>query len=284
MSGSTRVSLFWPALSYTKSVLLVCWSACYGLDICKMKVLLIHPIFEQKKEKNQARFVRMGWPDISCFPLASPEIETQWGFWGVPNLMLPDRDAAIYKVELVSHECAASLIPALWPHYGMNKSTCCPHRLLQRLFICDGATCLQKSGGESLWALPVHFSLKVSKHSPKVALWVLSRRRRTVVTVLPGGSCRRLAAYWEDRMGLAGVLGLCRGAIPLSRCGQARPTVGHLSLPLHHLCFQVQDFPFKQRNWDKYFNSSIWCRGFFSLGWRGIVKCFPFLKNYLDFG
>lgn len=45
-----------------------------------MKVLQIHPIFEQKKEKNQAGFVRMGRPDISCFPLASPEIETQWGF------------------------------------------------------------------------------------------------------------------------------------------------------------------------------------------------------------
>lgn len=63
-------------------------------------------------------------------------------------------------------------------------------------------------------------------------------------------------------MGLAGVLGWCCGAISLSHSGQAKPSIGPLSLPLHHLCFQVQDFSFKQRNWDKHFNSTIWCQGF----------------------
>lgn len=44
------------------------------------------------------------------------------------------------------------------------------------------------------------------------------------------------------------------------------------------------NFPFKQKSRDKHFNSFIWCRGCFNPGCRRIVKCFPFLKNNLNFG
>lgn len=44
------------------------------------------------------------------------------------------------------------------------------------------------------------------------------------------------------------------------------------------------NFPFKPMSLGKDSNRFIFCQRYFNLGWRRIVKCFPFLKNNLNFG
>lgn len=71
---------------------------------------------ESKRKGNQAGVTRTGCPDC-CFPKHHPRLKPDKDlplFRGVPNQTLPDRGAKINMVEFVSHQLAASLIPALW--------------------------------------------------------------------------------------------------------------------------------------------------------------------------
>lgn len=99
-----------------------------------------------------------------------------------------------------------------------------------------------------------------------------------MATGLEAGLYGSSAPFWDQRTELGP---LCR-KLPLSRCGWAGHAMG--PFPCHSVTAASNpktDFLFKQKGWDKPFNSSLWCWGYFKLS---CVKCFPVLKNDLKFG
>lgn len=136
----------------------------------------------------------------------------------------------------------------------MDQSTCCPPRLLWRFCIHDRANIWRKTEENHRALRPWLFSY------PLGCAW-------TPWEINLQGVLRE----WSWKL-----LGMCCGTFLLSHCGQPWPATLSLLLPSSLLIFFL--------NLGKNSNSSIRCQMYFNLGWRRIVKCFPFLKNNLNFG
>lgn len=141
---------------------------------------------------------------------------------------------------------------------------------LWRSCIHDRANILHKTE-ENHWALPVIFSLKVSKHSLRLHWWVGKKT---------WSECLEVSS---SLLGLENAAGGCWGcavghfpSLIVISLGTASTATLSLLLPRLQLIFLL--------NLGENSNSFICCQRCFSLGWRRIVKCFHFLKNNLNFG